>query len=92
MWMQVLHNALVIGVWIIIYRRSPFSRPEKMLLSHFLFSECFVISRNYGLIPLIVFAFVALRGRRPQPELTLWLLQLFSSDRMTHRPQLSQGT
>lgn len=76
MWMQVLHIALAIGVWIIIYRWSPFSRLEKilLLLSYFLFWEYFVISRNYVLIPLIVFAFVALRGRRPQPEFTLWLL------------------
>ena len=76
MWMQVMHIGLAIGVWIIIYWWSPFSRLEKilLLLSYFLFWEYFVISRNYVLIALIAFAFIALRERRPRPEFILWLL------------------
>src|SRR5262249_9420575 len=62
--------------WIIIYWGSPFSRLEKilLLLSYFLFWEYFVISRNYVLIALIAFAFIALREQRPRPEFILWLL------------------
>jgi hypothetical protein len=76
MWMQVMHIGLAIGVWVIIYRWSPFSRLEKilLLLSYFLFWEYFVISRSYVLITLIAFAFIALRERRPRPEFILWLL------------------
>jgi len=74
--MQALHIVLAIGVWIIIYRWSPFSRHEKilLLLSYFLFWEYFVISRSYVLIALIVFVFIALRERRPRPQFSLWLL------------------
>jgi hypothetical protein len=76
LWMQVLHLGLALGVWIIVYRWSPFSRLEKilLLLSYFLFWEYFVVGRSYVLIALIAFAFVALRERRPQPEFILWLL------------------
>lgn len=76
MWMQVLHIALAIGVWILIYRWSPFSKLEKilLLLSYFLFWEYFIISRNYVLIALMAFAFVALRERRPRFDFILWLL------------------
>jgi hypothetical protein len=74
--MQIMHIALAIGVWIIIYRGSPFTKFEKILLlmSYFLFWEYFVISRSYVLIPLIGFTFIALRGARPCPEFILWLL------------------
>jgi hypothetical protein len=74
--MQILHVGLAIGVWVIIYVWSPFSRIEKLLLllSYFLFWEYFVISRDYVLIALIAFAFIALRERRPRLELILWLL------------------
>jgi hypothetical protein len=76
MWMQVMHIGLAIGVWIVIYWWSPFSRLEKvlLLLSYFLFWEYFVISRSYVLIALIAFVFIALRERRPRPEFILWLL------------------
>src|SRR5262249_7754634 len=75
MWMQVVHSGLAIGVWILIYRWSPFSKVEKilLLLSYFLFWEYFIISRNYVLIALIAFAFIALR-ERPRSEFILWLL------------------
>ncbi|MGA8495267.1 MAG: hypothetical protein WB764_07290, partial [Xanthobacteraceae bacterium] len=74
--MQIMQIGLAIGVWIIIYAWSPFSRLEKilLLLSYFLFWEYFVISRSYVLIALIGFAFIALRERQPRPELGLWLL------------------
>ena len=69
--MQVLHLAIALVIWILIFTISPFTIGEKVLLvlSYFLFWEYFVISRNYVLIPLIVFPFVALWERRPQPEL-----------------------
>ena len=75
-WMQVLHIGLAIGVWVIIYRWSPFSKIEKflLLLSYFLFWEYFIISRNYVLIALTAFAFLALRDRQPRPDFLLWLL------------------
>ena len=76
LWMQVLHIGLAIGVWVIIYRWSPFSKIEKflLLLSYFLFWEYFIISRNYVLIALTAFAFLALRDRQPRPDFLLWLL------------------
>ena len=75
-WMQVLHIGLAIGVWVIIYRWSPFSKIEKflLLLSYFLFWEYFIISRNYVLVALTAFAFLALRDRQPRPDFSLWLL------------------
>ena len=76
LWMQVLHIGLALGVWIIVYRWSPFSRLEKILLplSYFLFWQYFVVSRSYVLIALIAFAFISLREKRPRPEFILWLL------------------
>lgn len=73
---QLMQLGLAIGVWIIVYVWSPFSRLEKilLLLSYFLFWEYFVISRSYVLIALIGFAFIALRERQPRPEFVLWLL------------------
>ena len=73
---QIMQLCLALGVWIIVYVYSPFSRLEKilLLLSYFLFWEYFVMSRNYVLIALIAFAFIALRERRPRPEFALWLL------------------
>ena len=76
MWMQVIHIGFAIGVWIIIYYWSPFSRLEKilLLLSYFLFWEYFVLSRSYVLIALVAFAFTALRERRAPSDFILWLL------------------
>jgi hypothetical protein len=73
---QLMQLGLAIGVWIIIYAWSPFSRLEKilLLLSYFLFWEYFVISRSYVLIALIGFTFIVLRERQPRPEFALWLL------------------
>jgi hypothetical protein len=73
---QIMQIVLALCVWIIVYVYSPFSRLEKilLLLSYFLFWEYFVISRNYVLVALIAFAFIALRERRPRPEFALWLL------------------
>jgi hypothetical protein len=75
-WMQVMHIALAIAAWAIIYRWSPFSKAEKILilLSYFLFWEYFVISRSYVLLALIGFAFVALRQHRPGQDFIPWLL------------------
>jgi len=73
---QIMQIGLALAVWIIVYVYAPFSRLEKilLLLSYFLFWEYFIISRNYVLIALIAFAFIALRERRPRPEFALWLL------------------
>jgi hypothetical protein len=74
--MQIVQIALALGVWVIVYVWSPFSRLEKilLLLSYFLFWEYFVFARNYVHIALIAFAFIALRERRHRPEFVLWLL------------------
>jgi hypothetical protein len=74
--MQIVQIALALGVWVVVYVWSPFSRLEKilLLLSYFLFWEYFVLSRNYVYIALIAFAFIALRERRQRPEFVLWLL------------------
>jgi len=74
--MQILNVAIAIGVWIIIYRWSPFGTAEKILLilSYFLFWEYFVISRNYAIVALIGFTFVALRYQRPQQNFIPWVL------------------
>src|SRR5260370_31609291 len=50
------------------------SRKCLLLLSYFLFWEYFVISRNYALLALIGFAFVALQQHRPQQNVIPWLL------------------
>jgi hypothetical protein len=74
--MQILHIGLAVGVWVIVYLWSPFSRFEKilLLLSYFLFWEYFVISRNYVLIALTAFSFIILREQRPRPDFVLWLM------------------
>src|SRR5262249_43791948 len=61
--MAILHIVISIAVWTLIFRWSPFETVEKCLLplSYFLFWEYFVISRNYALLALIGFAFVALQ-------------------------------
>ena len=75
-WMQVLHVAIASGLWIIIWRYSPFSRLEKflLLLSYGLFFEYFVISRGYALVVLLAFIFVMLRQHRPVPVVCCWML------------------
>ncbi len=76
--MAIQMHAYRIGDWGLGYHLcySPFSRLEKilLLLSYFFFWEYFVISRDYVLIALIAFAFIALRERLPRPEFILWLL------------------
>lgn len=75
-WMQVLHAGLATALWIIVYRWSPFSRAEKflLLLSYFLFFEYFLVSRDYVLVALLGFGFVATRQYRSQHIVTAWLL------------------
>src|SRR5262249_53048188 len=72
----ILHIVISIAVWTLIFRWSPFETVEKCLLplSYFLFWEYFVISRNYALLALIGFAFVALQQHRPQQNVIPWLL------------------
>jgi hypothetical protein len=74
--MQVLHVAIALGVWVLIFRASPFSGGEKFLLvlSYFLFWEYFVVSRSYALMMLLGFAFVALRASRPRLLFLPWFL------------------
>ncbi len=74
--MQIVHAAIGVGVWLLIYRCSPFATPEKflLLLSYFLFWEYFVISRSYGLMALLGFGFIAVRTRRPRSGMLPWIL------------------
>lgn len=74
--MQVLHAVLAIGVWLVIYRWSPFTRTEKflLLLSYFFFFEYFVVSRHYVLIALFGLGFIAIRHHRPAQVIVAWLL------------------
>jgi hypothetical protein len=85
-WMQVLHAALAIAVWVVIYRWSPFTRIEKflLLLSYFLFFEYFVVSRNYVLAALLALSFVALRQHRPAARLLPWLLLGLMANLVVH--------
>ncbi|HUZ72446.1 MAG TPA: hypothetical protein VMU87_05630 [Stellaceae bacterium] len=74
--MQALEFAIGLGVWLLIYRRSPFGTGEKfaLLLGYYLFFEYFVLSRGYALMALLGFAFVVLRRERPQAFTSAWLL------------------
>ncbi len=74
--MQVLHAVLAVGVWLMVYRLSPFSRLDKflLLLSYLLFWEYFVVSRSYVLAALLGFAFAAMRQHRPNSRYLPWLL------------------
>jgi hypothetical protein len=74
--MQVLHLAIALAIWILIFRLSPFTIGEKFLLvlSYFLFWEYFVVSRSYALMALLGFGFVALRASWPRRLFLPWLL------------------
>jgi len=74
--MQILHLALALAVWLLIYRWSPFTAAEKflLLLSYFLFWEYFVLSRGYALMTLLGLGFVALRAWRPHRLVLAWVL------------------
>lgn len=74
--MQVIHVLLATGVWLLVWRASPFRPVEKvlLLLSYFLFWEYFVISRNYVLVALAGFALAAVRSRWPQRVLLSFAL------------------
>src|SRR5262249_7390907 len=74
--MQVLHLAIALIIWILIFTISPFTIGEKVLLvlSYFLFWEYFVISRNYALMALLGLGFVALRASWPRQLFLPWLL------------------
>jgi hypothetical protein len=74
--MQVLHLVIALGIWILIFRISPFTIGEKLLLilSYFFFWEYFVISRNYALMTLLGFGFVALRASLPRQLFAPWLV------------------
>jgi len=74
--MQVMQAILAAGVWLVIYRWSPFTRVEKFLLlvGYFLFFEYFVMSRSYTLAALLGFGFVAIRQHAPERSIVAWLL------------------
>ncbi len=71
-WMQALHLAIALGIWVLIWRLAPFGKLEKLLLllSYFLFFEYFVVSRTYAIGVLLGFAVVVLRMQRP--DLRIW--------------------
>ncbi len=74
--MQIAHAAIAAGVWWLIYRYSPFDPWEKLLLlvGYFFFWEYFVISRNYALMVLLGFGFIALRAHGVRRGILPWLL------------------
>jgi hypothetical protein len=74
--MKILHLAIALAVWLLIYRWSPFTAAEKflLLLSYFLFWEYFVLSRGYALMTLLGLGFVALRAWRPRRLVLAWVL------------------
>jgi hypothetical protein len=71
-WMQALHLLIALGIWVLIWRLSPFGKLEKLLLllSYFLFFEYFVVSRTYAIGVLLGFAVIVLRTQRP--DLRVW--------------------
>ena len=75
-WMQVAHLMIALGIWLLIWRLSPFRPLEKLLLllSYFLFWEYFVVSRSYALGVLLGLGFVAMRTHRPGQLFWPWVL------------------
>jgi hypothetical protein len=74
--MQVLHLVIALGVWVLVWRLSPFRPVGKLLLllSYYLFWEYFVVSRGYALGVLLGFGFAALQARRPEQRFWPWVL------------------
>ena len=74
--MQVLQLVIALGVWVLVWRLSPFRPVGKLLLllSYYLFWEYFVVSRGYALGVLLGFSFVALQAHRPQQRFWPWVL------------------
>lgn len=74
--MQFVQFAIAAGFWYLVYRYAPFSAIEKLLLllSYFLFWEYFVLSREYGLMVLFGFGYIALRARAPERVVAPWVV------------------
>ena len=74
--MQVAHLLVALGIWLLIWRASPFKQYEKLLLllSYYLFWEYFILSRNYAIGVLLGFGFVALSLHRPEGRFWPWVL------------------
>ncbi len=74
--MQITHLILATGFIYIFLRFSPFSRLQKLLFSfgYLPFYEYLVISRNYAIGILLIFAFCALYDTRKKSYLVLSLL------------------
>ena len=74
--MRVLHLVIALGVWVLVWRLSPFRPVGKLLLllSYYLFWEYFVVSRGYALGVLLGFGFAALQARRPEQRFWPWVL------------------
>jgi hypothetical protein len=85
-WMQVMQAGFAAGIWIVVYRWSPFGRIEKflLLLSYFLFFEYVVVSRGYVLAALCGIAFLALRQHRPAWSFPPWLLLGLMANLVAH--------
>ena len=67
-WMQVAHLCIALGIWLLIWRASPFTILEKflLLLSYYLFWEYFIVSRSYAIGVLLGFGFVTIIIKRPE--------------------------
>ena len=76
LWMQVAQLLIALGIWVLVWRVSPFTKIEKFLLvlSYYLFWEYFVVSRSYGLGVLLGFGFIALQTKRPEQRFWPWVL------------------
>ena len=74
--MQVLQLVIALGVWVLVWRLSPFRPVGKLLLllSYYRCWEYFVVSRGYALGVLLGFSFVALQAHRPEQRFWPWVL------------------
>ena len=86
--MQVAHLLIALGVWVLIWRLSPFRPIEKLLLllGFCLFWEYFIISRGYALMALLGFGFIALRTARPTDRSGRLSCSAFSPIRSSSAP------
>lgn len=75
-WMQAVQLLIGAGIWLLIWRFSPFSVVEKLLLlfSYCVFWEYFVVSRSYGLGVLLAFAYISLRAGTPDRKVLPWVI------------------
>lgn len=59
---QILNWSLIFGIWILVFKFSPFTKLEKILLmtSYFFFFEYSLISRNYSMTIFFGFLYIVI--------------------------------